>query len=67
MSYNTYLSLESLAIDLGLPGKFLKELTAKGTIPSLNVNGRIRYNPVQVQNALDELADSQTEGGSNAG
>lgn len=71
MRYNdSYRSLESLAVDIGLPGDYLKELTAKGKIPSLKVNGRLKYSPGQVLNALDELADSQTreikEGGSHA-
>ena len=56
MRYTTYRSLESLAIEFGLPAKYLRELSVTGQIPSLNVNGRQRYNPEQVQRALDELA-----------
>ena len=52
----TYVSLEALAVELGLPKVYLKQLAVKGSIPCLNVNGRLRFNPVAVQQALDKLA-----------
>lgn len=52
----TYVSLEALAVELGLPKLYLKQLAVKGSIPFLNVNGRLRFNPVAVQQALDKLA-----------
>jgi hypothetical protein len=52
----TYCSLEALAAILQLPQRFLRELTLAGDIPSLDVNGRLRFNPVEVQTALDLLA-----------
>lgn len=52
----TYVSLEALASIFGLPFNYLKELTKANEIPSLNVNGRLRFNPAAVQQALDKLA-----------
>ncbi len=52
----TYVSLEALAIELGLPKVYLKRLAVKGSIPCLNVNGRLRFNPAAIQQALDRLA-----------
>jgi len=57
-----YVSLEALAAELCLPKAYLKQLTVKGSIPALNVNGRLRFNPKAVQHALDKLA---SKGGSN--
>lgn len=51
-----YISLEVLAAKMSLPQKYLREFSQQGKIPSLNVNGRARYNPIAVQKALDELA-----------
>ena len=51
-----YISLEALAATLKLPQKFLRELVAKQQIPYLNVNGRLRFNIVAVEQTLDELA-----------
>jgi hypothetical protein len=55
----TYCSLEALAATLQLPQKFLRDLAHKGDIPSLNINGRFRFNPLQVQETLDRLAEQQ--------
>ena len=67
---DSYRQLGPIARDLGLPVEYLRELAAKGAIPSLTVDGRQMYSPGQVLDALDELADSQTreikEGGSHA-
>jgi hypothetical protein len=51
-----YISISILSIRLGLPEAYLKNLAAKGDIPKLNVNGRLRFNPEAVQKALDKLA-----------
>lgn len=52
----TYLSLEALAVEIGLPKLYLKQLAVKGSIPCLNVNGRLRFDAVSVSKALNELA-----------
>lgn len=57
-----YISLEVLAIKLNLPQAYIRQLIAKGKIPHLNVNGRLRFNPAAVQQALDRLA---AEGGTD--
>ena len=57
-----YISLEVLAAKVGLPKAYLKELTAKGLIPSLNVSGRLRFNPDAVKAALNELAAKRGAG-----
>lgn len=51
-----YISIEVLAASLNLPQKYLKELSSQGVIPSLCINGRLRFNPQTVQQALDNLA-----------
>jgi len=51
-----YISLEVLAATFKLPMSYLRELAETNNIPSLNVNGRLRFNPVAVQQALDKLA-----------
>jgi hypothetical protein len=61
-----YVSLEGLAIELYLPKMYLKRLTERNLIPSLDVNGRMRFNPSAVQNALDKMASkgvAQNEAG----
>lgn len=60
----TYVSLEALAAILGLPKPYLKQLMVKGAIPYLNVNGRSRFNPATVQQALAELASKGVHYGS---
>lgn len=56
MEAKEYISIEVLAAATLLPQKYLRRLADTGVIPSLNVNGRLRFNPAQVQAALDELA-----------
>ena len=51
-----FISLEALAVTLNLPQKFLRELADKKQIPSLDVNGRLRFNPEVVQSALNQIA-----------
>ncbi len=63
---STFISIDPLASHLGLPKSFLKELADKKMIPSLDVNGRRRFNPVKVQEVLDDMAASeQISKGSN--
>ena len=51
-----FVSIGRLASHFGLPERYLKELSGKDLIPYLNVNGRFRFNPAAVQQALDRLA-----------
>jgi len=62
MSTEKYISLEVLAATFRLPINYLRELAKANSIPSLNVNGRLRFNPAAVQQALDKLA---AKGGHN--
>jgi hypothetical protein len=62
MSTQEYISLEVLAAKLRLPLKYLRELAKTNSIPSLNVNGRLRFNPVSVQQALDRIAEQGGNG-----
>ena len=56
-----YLPLEPLALILGLPQNYLRALADSGKIPSLNVNGRLRFDESEVRSALIQL--SKTESG----
>ena len=58
-----YIALSSLATKLNLPCHFLKRLAENGEIPSLNVNGRLRFNPEAVRQSLDNLAEKRCAGG----
>ena len=51
-----FIPLGRLAIRFNLPKRYLKELAGKKLIPSLDINGRLRFNPAAVQQALDKLA-----------
>jgi hypothetical protein len=55
---NTFISLDHLAARLGLPKTYLKQLAEKRSVPYLLVSGRMRFNPVQVQDALDRIAST---------
>lgn len=54
-----YVSLEALAAELHLPKSYLKKLAAQKLIPSLNVNGRMRFDPFVVVEKLTDIADRQ--------
>ena len=56
MNADKYISLEVLAATFRLPLNYLRELAKANSIPSLNVNGRLRFNPAAVHHALDALA-----------
>ena len=61
----TYCSLEALAATLQLPQGFLRELALQGDIPYLNVRGKLRFNPNEVQKRLDRIASKK--GGKEGG
>ena len=52
-----YIPLDSLSARTKLPKAYLRRLAKENIIPSLSVNGRLRFNPVAVQAALDRLAE----------
>ena len=52
-----YISLDALAVTLGLPKTYLRELTLSRRIPFLDVKGRWRFDEGQVRAALREIAD----------
>lgn len=61
--YDTeFISLSRLSSRLGLPEAYLKNLAASGSIPSLNINGRLRFNPAAVQQAINKIADQRSGG-----
>ncbi|MFB0556093.1 MAG: hypothetical protein ACETWQ_22550 [Phycisphaerae bacterium] len=53
---NQYLSLEALAISLGLPKTYLRKLAKQKRIPFLDVSGRKRFQPEDVMDALSKMA-----------
>ena len=65
-----YKSLHSLALDLGLPKRFLKEMVDSNRIPFVgtgkhsiepndNINGRIFFDEQVVREILNEIAEWQ--------
>jgi excisionase family DNA binding protein len=52
----SFISLDTLARVLALPRGFLQELARDGAIPSLEVGGRMRFEPDAVREALRNLA-----------
>jgi excisionase family DNA binding protein len=56
----TYFSQEALAIRLGLPLRFIRQMADQNKIPYLVVGGRRRFNPAAVKAALDQMAEEQT-------
>ena len=57
----TYLPLDVLATTLGLPRNYLKKLSQAGQVPFLDVGGRRRYDPIQVNEALRRIAEQTAE------
>ena len=53
---NSFVTLDALANNFNLPKGYLKKLAEENLIPSLNVNGRLRFNLKSIQQALDNLA-----------
>lgn len=60
---NEFISLETLAIRLGLSKAFLAELANQSKIPFLTAGGRRRFNEDDVAEALRAIADEQRKGG----
>ena len=61
---STFVSLDHLAARLGLPSTYLKRLAERRAVPCLRVSGRMKFNPLEVQQALDRMAaGEQPEGG----
>ena len=58
----TFISLDRLTVKLGLPGSYLKKMAEQKKIPSLNVNGRLRFNLEQVKDALACLSRDKLVG-----
>ena len=58
----TYISLEALSSNLGLPKGYLRDLAVKGQIPCLNVNGRLRFSRQDVREALEAMARKEGRG-----
>ena len=54
---NTFISLDHLAARFGLPKSYLKELAEQRVIPHLQISGRMKFNPIQVQHALNRMAE----------
>jgi hypothetical protein len=49
-------TLFGLSYQLKLPAKWLKQQAENGTIPALNVDGKLRFNLEAVQEAISSLA-----------
>jgi excisionase family DNA binding protein len=62
MDTATYLSLDALASALGLPRRYLREQAERGTIPSLKVGGRLRFEETAVREALRKAAQRRGRG-----
>lgn len=56
-----YVSLEALAGTLHLPQRYLRERATEGTIPALNINGRLRFSPTRVKETLDQMTLPQEQ------
>ena len=63
MKTTKYISLEALAATFRLPQNYLRELAKANKIPSLSINGRLRFNPEAVQSALDQIATKEADNG----
>jgi excisionase family DNA binding protein len=59
MKTTVFISLEALAVTLGLPQSYLRGLATQDRIPFLNVNGRMRFNAEEVQKALVNLTHKE--------
>ena len=51
-----FVRLSALGQDLGLPTSYLRDLALSQKIPSLNVHGKLRFDPDAVEIALSKLA-----------
>lgn len=66
MTPTTYLSLDALAVRLGLSRPFLREQVKRGTIPYLRVGGRLRFEEMAVRETLRQIAASPQKGVNHA-
>jgi hypothetical protein len=57
-----FVGLNVLAQDFGLPATYLRDLAISRKIPSLNVRGKLRFDPDTVTAALDKLAMGEEKG-----
>jgi len=57
-----FVNLNVLAQDFGLPAAYLRDLAISRKIPSLNVRGKLRFDPDSVTSALDKLAMGEERG-----
>jgi hypothetical protein len=53
---DTYISIHFLSANLGLPKEFLQRLANANKIPSLVVNGNLKFVEQDVRDALREIA-----------
>jgi len=67
MDHSEYMSLEALAAGLHLPKRFLRRLASQRLIPALDVNGRLRFDEVQVREALRTLSHRAAGAGPGRG
>jgi hypothetical protein len=56
---NNFLTLNRLAGHFDLPKNYLRGLADKGLIPSLDVNGHRKFNPLAVEKALERLQNAE--------
>lgn len=56
---NTFVSITALSNHFNLPNSYLKKLADKGLIPSLDVNGHRKFNPLAVEKALERLQGAE--------
>lgn len=56
MNATQFLPLTVLATRLGLPASYLRRLANQAKIPSLRVNGRVRFDEGAVRDALHQLS-----------
>jgi len=57
-----YISLYVLAARLKLPRPFLRDCARRGSVPSLTVGGRLRFDEMAVREALREMAQGRADG-----
>jgi hypothetical protein len=59
MNEKIFIPLKRLSSRLGLSSRYLRQLADDSLIPSLKINGRLRFNPSRVQDALNRLAEKR--------
>jgi len=56
METTPYISLDALAVALGLPRRFLRQEAERHAIPCLRIGGRLRFEETAVRAALRKQA-----------